>query len=125
MNLLVTSVRRLLWLVLLSAVGGATYAYWRDRKQVDDLAPAQWPPLDTPAPAPEATPAPASGSEGGGTWVAPLDDGSCPVGHPIKANDKSGIFHVPDGRFYERTKAERCYTSAEAAAADGYRQSKS
>ena len=57
--------------------------------------------------------------------LAPEDDGSCPVTHPIKANDNSGIFHVPGGRFYDRTKAERCYASADGAIADGYRQAKS
>ncbi len=31
---------------------------------------------------------------------------------------------MPGGRFYERTKAERCYQSADAALADGYRQAK-
>ena len=35
-----------------------------------------------------------------------------------------GIFHVPGGRFYDRTKPERCYSTPEAAAADGYRPSK-
>lgn len=60
-----------------------------------------------------------------GGWVVSDDDGSCPVGHPIKANDNSGIFHVPEGRFYARTNADRCYQSAEAAVADGYRQAKS
>ena len=59
-----------------------------------------------------------------GGWEKPLPDGSCPVGHPIKANDNSGIFHLPDGRFYGRTKPERCYSDAEAAIADGYRQAK-
>jgi hypothetical protein len=59
-----------------------------------------------------------------GGWVDALDDGSCPLSHPIKANDNSGIFHVPGGRFYDRTKPERCYTSADAAIADGYRQAK-
>lgn len=62
------------------------------------------------------------GSIGG--WVDALDNGSCPVSHPIKANDNSGIFHVPDGRFYDRTKPERCYTSDDAAIADGYRRAK-
>ncbi len=71
--------------------------------------------------APDARP---NGSDGG-TWVEPNDDGSCPISHPIKANDNSGIFHVPEGTFYERTKAERCYTTAEAAIADGYRRAKS
>ncbi|MFK8024729.1 MAG: hypothetical protein AB8G26_12285 [Ilumatobacter sp.] len=59
-----------------------------------------------------------------GGWVLPDDDGTCPITHPIKANDNSGIFHVPDGRFYDRTKAERCYTTSEAASADGYRRAK-
>ena len=56
-------------------------------------------------------------------WVAPVD-GGCPDGYPIKANDNSGIFHVPGGRFYERTVPERCYATADDALADGYRQAK-
>ena len=59
-----------------------------------------------------------------GSWVPPNDDGSCPDGFPIKANDNSGIYHVPTGRFYARTKAERCYATAEGAVADGYRATK-
>jgi hypothetical protein len=53
------------------------------------------------------------------------DDGTVPPGHPIKAKDSSGIFHVPGGRFYDRTTPDRCYPTAAAAEADGYRQSKS
>lgn len=60
-----------------------------------------------------------------GTWVLPNDDASCPDGFPIKANDNSGIYHVPTGRFYARTKAERCYATAAGAEADGYRAAKS
>ena len=60
-----------------------------------------------------------------GRWAPPDDDGSCPVGFPIKANDNSGIYHVPTGRFYGRTKAERCYATADGAEADGYRAAKS
>ena len=56
-------------------------------------------------------------------WVAPVD-GGCPDGFPIKANDNSGIFHVPGGRFYDRTVPERCYATADDALADGYRQAK-
>jgi hypothetical protein len=56
-------------------------------------------------------------------WVAPVD-GRCPEGFPIKANDNSGIFHVPGGRFYERTIPERCYADAADAEADGYRRAK-
>jgi len=43
------------------------------------------------------------------------------VTHPVKVNANSGIYHVPGGQFYERTKAERCYVDAAAAEADGYR----
>ena len=57
------------------------------------------------------------------TWVPPVD-GQCPDGYPIKANDNSGIFHVPGGRFYERTVPERCYADAHDAEADGYRRAK-
>ena len=67
--------------------------------------------------------APAEAVEGRG-WVEPLDGGGCPAGHPVKVNDSSGIYHVPGGRFYDRTVAGRCYTSPEAAAADGYRPAK-
>lgn len=150
-------IRRVLWLLLIGAVGGAAYAYWRDRNVVEPTGPPEWPPL--PAPTPAAAPTTAattdtttavgatgntpskaaasfvnalvdapearSSNRDAGGWIDPDDDGSCPLSHPIKANDNSGIFHVPGGRFYERTKAERCYQSAEAALADGYRRAKS
>lgn len=56
-------------------------------------------------------------------WVPPAD-GECPTGYPVKANDTSGIFHVPGGRFYTRTVPERCYATADDAIADGYRPAK-
>jgi hypothetical protein len=56
-------------------------------------------------------------------WVKP-DDGECPAGYPIKVNADSGIYHVPGGRFYSRTAADRCYATAEDATADGYRPAK-
>jgi hypothetical protein len=85
----------------------------------DDAAPADSGPLlkvvsDTDADAPAS----------GRSWVDPLEGGECPPGYPIKANDKSGIYHVPEGRSYKRTAAQRCYPSAEAAEADGYRPAK-
>ena len=64
-----------------------------------------------------------TGGQGSLPWVLPVD-GECPEGYPVKANDNSGIYHVPNGRFYARTKAERCYIDAESAAADGYRAAK-
>ena len=56
---------------------------------------------------------------------APAADGAVPDGYPVKVKVTSGIFHVPGGRFYERTSADRCYPSADDAEADGYRPSKS
>ncbi len=57
-------------------------------------------------------------------WAPPDDDGSCPIGFPIKVKATSGIYHLPSGRFYDRTHADRCYADEAAAAADGYRRSK-
>src|SRR6478735_793267 len=57
------------------------------------------------------------------TWVTPVD-GACPDGHPIKANASSGIYHVPGGRSYARTRPERCYATPEDAEADGFRRAK-
>ena len=132
-----------LWLLLLTGLGGGAYAWRRDRSAPNPSGPAEWPPLTSTATSPTAAPststiarsAAAPSNQTGsstiqpmaassGDWVPPLDDGSCPLSHPVKANDNSGIFHVPEGRFYARTKAERCYVDASAAAADGYRQAK-
>ncbi len=66
----------------------------------------------------------ASDTSNGARWVAPVD-GECPEGFPIKANDNSGIYHVPGGRFYARTVPERCYARSQDAVADGYRAAKS
>jgi hypothetical protein len=56
-------------------------------------------------------------------WVEAID-GACPASHPIKVNSNSGIYHVPGGRFYDRTRPQRCYADAGAAEADGYRAAK-
>jgi hypothetical protein len=152
MGIVVSLARRSLWLVLFGAVGGGAYSWWRDRSAPNPPGPAEWPPMTAnsaaatspsstttkKAPSPPSSTADTSdgspnsnsntaarasivnalvdapearSSAESGNWVLPLDDGS-------------GIFHVPDGRFYVRTKAERCYTTAEAALADGYRQAK-
>jgi hypothetical protein len=73
----------------------------------------------TTAPAPAAAPAAESTND---AWVEP-DDGVCPASHPVKAKLRSGIFHVPGGQNYDRTHADRCYLDADAAQADGLRQS--
>ena len=83
-------------------------------------APDAWAPIPdtTPIriPEPESTPAP--------PWVDPTADGGCPETHPVKAKMTSGIFHVPGGLNYPRTRPDRCYIDAAAAEADGLRQSK-
>ncbi|MCV7450225.1 thermonuclease family protein [Micrococcus luteus] len=74
-------------------------------------------PEAAPAPAPEAAPAPAAGDAGPVSGA----DSVCPDSHPVKANDNSGIYHVPGQQHYGKTNARHCYASASAAQADGYR----
>ena len=101
-----TSLRRTISLVALAAAVGALVS-WRAGQSATPVPSAapQWPPLPG--------------------WLRVLDDGSAPPSHPIKAKESSRIFHVPGGRFYDRTKPDRCYATASDAEADGYRQSKS
>lgn len=56
-------------------------------------------------------------------WVEPRD-GECPPTHPVKAKLSSGIFHVPGGAMYARTKPDRCYRDTGAAESDGLRPAK-
>jgi hypothetical protein len=139
-------IRRFIWLGLIGGVGAAAYTVWQ-RRQAERPA-ADWSPSD-PAPLrlvadepgrPKTTFAPISDDPSPNdaplvtesateelpppTWVAPVD-GACPSGFPIKGNSNSRIYHVPGGRFYDRTVPERCYASAADAEADGYRAAKS
>ena len=115
--------RRLFWLGLLVGGGYAALRVLR-RQQSAPAATPQWPPLATEPVADtklgaKAKPVPADAPR----WVVPVN-GDCPDGYPVKANDNSGIYHVPGGRFYDRTVAERCYANADDALADGYRPAK-
>ena len=125
-----TALRRTALLTLLALGVGAALSWWRSQAGAPTpAAPPQWP--DWPART-ETAPArpdesaaqddPAEPAEP--TWVSGNDDGSAPDSHPIKAKESSGIYHVPGGRFYDRTKPDRCYPTAAAAEADGYRRSK-
>ena len=121
--------RRLMWLGVLAGGGYVGYRTW-SRKQSLPSASPEWPPLSpmadktastsAPRPAPVET---APETVESPRWLPPVD-GQCPPGYPLKANENSGIYHVPGGRFYDRTVAERCYANAEDAIADGYRQAK-
>jgi hypothetical protein len=120
----------------LGALAAAGYAIWRafDARKIDTGVTWQPQPFPYP-PAPAARADPLAPGEAAAPdtaapvepepspWVDP-DDGACPTTHPVKAKLTSGIFHVPGGANYERTKADRCYTTTDAAEADGLRASK-
>ena len=74
-------------------------------------------------PIPEAAPAPAPEAASASGDAGPVSgaDSVCPDSHPVKANDNSGIYHMPGQQHYGKTNARNCYASAAAAQADGYR----
>jgi hypothetical protein len=128
--------RRVLGLTLVGGAGFAGFAAWQRRNRAPAATVPQWPPFEPASANPPSAntanaaaasfadvPASSTPSSSDARWVAPVD-GQCPAGYPIKANDNSGIYHVPGGRSYDRTAAERCYMTAEAAQADGYRAAK-
>jgi large subunit ribosomal protein L4 len=51
---------------------------------------------------------------------APLKSGGAPKGYPVKGNADSGLYHEPDGQWYEQTEAEFYFKSAEDAEAAGF-----
>lgn len=128
-----TALRRTALLTLLALGVGAALSWWRSQTTTPTPAqPPQWP--DWPARTDETDEAAAASVVAAAVaapsvtddpaWLPANDDGSTPAGHPIKVKESSGIFHVPGGRFYDRTKPDRCYPTAAAAEADGYRRSK-
>lgn len=119
---MVTLLRRLFWLGLIGGAGYAGWAVWQRQSAPAPAAAPEWPPMPSVAPEPAVAGA-ATDESTQQRWVAPVD-GQCPDGYPVKANDNSGIYHVPGGRFYERTIPERCYADTDAAEADGYRAAK-
>ncbi len=116
-------------------IAGGAYAIWRFlAARTPDTAgvtfqsqPFPAPPRPVPAPTAAAAPPPAAAAAPAPTpdaaWVEPVD-GACPVSHPVKAKLTSGIYHLPGGGNYDRTRAERCYVDADAAIADGLRAPK-
>jgi hypothetical protein len=113
-------------------VAGGAFAAWRIWKarlpKLDtgihwESAPFPFPPVARPATEPTRgvapEPAPAAA-----TWVECNGDGACPATHPVKGKLSSGIYHVPGGQNYARTKPDRCYVDPAAAEADGLRAAK-
>jgi hypothetical protein len=113
---------RLVLLLVLAAAAVGVWWWRRGARQPDPALAAapEWPPLAAAAP----TPAPVNGSAvaSAAAWIEP-SNGTCPDGYPVKAA-RSGVYHVPGGSFYDRTTPDRCYATAAAAEADGYRASK-
>jgi len=131
-------------------LAGILYTAWRawharqpgPREVEWSSAPFPFPPVprpggsSTPAEPPSTTASPATPPESPATTTSsattpavspsttPAADGSCPVSHPVKGKLQSGIYHVPGGANYERTRADRCYVDEDAAVRDGLRRSK-
>ena len=56
---------------------------------------------------------------GAGSHAA-LADAGMPEGYPIKGNESSKLYHVPDSAFYEQTVPEVWFADAEAAESAGF-----
>lgn len=93
-----------------------------DPAEVDPVTP-NVPVADEPTVPVEPTGADGAEPDGATSWVPPVD-GTCPAGYPVKVNERSGIYHVPGGLSYERTRPTRCYPDAASAEADGFRRAR-
>ncbi len=51
---------------------------------------------------------------------APLKSGGAPKGYEVKGNADSGLFHEPDGQWYDQTVAEFYFKTADDAEAAGF-----
>ena len=51
---------------------------------------------------------------------APLKSGGAPKGFPVKGNADSGLYHEPEGQWYDATEAEFYFKTAEDAEAAGF-----
>jgi hypothetical protein len=110
-------------------LAGVLYGAWRayrarvpaasESENSWQAAPFPFPPI----PRPSAPKAHATNGAANGTAVDPVD-GECPPTHPVKGKLASGIYHLPGGLNYARTRPDRCYTDASAAEADGLRPAK-
>ena len=104
-------------------VAGIAYAGWRAWKtRVPESSNVSWDSAPFPFP-PVPRPVTPTATVAREPWVDPVD-GDCPSSHPVKAKLTSGIYHVPGGMNYARTRPDRCYVDAAAAERDGLRPSK-
>ncbi|MEO7069829.1 MAG: 50S ribosomal protein L4 [Nostocoides sp.] len=70
----------------------------------------------------EAEASPAGADELPAGAAASLADGSAPEGYTVKGNADSGLYHEPEGRWYDATVAEFWFVSAADAEAAGFRK---
>jgi hypothetical protein len=119
--------RWLVRLLLLAGLGAAVFYLLRRRSIGPEPAVRPvWPPFDESEAVPARTYAntvtvdvrPPSTR-----WTDPVEK-ACPPGFPVKVKLASGIYHLPGMFAYDRTIPDRCYASAEAAEADGFRAAK-
>ena len=54
--------------------------------------------------------------------VAGTEDGAPPEGYPVKGNADSGLYHEPDGQWYDQTIAEFWFASADDAEKAGFKK---
>jgi micrococcal nuclease len=64
----------------------------------------------------------ASAEPSAGGAVPPASEDDCPASAPIKGN-QSGLYHVPEGSYYDVTNPEECFATAQDAEAAGYEAS--
>lgn len=55
-----------------------------------------------------------------GSWIVPNGTAEVLVTHPVKVKLSSRVYRVPGMPMYDRTVADRCYATVEAAEADGF-----
>jgi hypothetical protein len=55
-----------------------------------------------------------------GSWVVPNGTSDVLATHPVKVKLSSRVYRVPGMPLYDRTVADRCYASVEAAETDGF-----
>jgi len=108
-------------------VAGVVFAVWRAyrARMPEPVSDGSWSPAPFPFP-PIPRPGPSSSPHAGNGAVRSVDqvDGECPESYPVKGKLASGIYHLPGGLNYARTRPDRCYADADAAEADGLRPAK-
>jgi hypothetical protein len=117
----------LLRVALLIAVVAVVLTMRRRRSAARLAGEPVWPPLEDGAAdgrwAPPATSSIPDEVPPSQRWSEPAGK-ECPGGFEVKVKLASGIYHLPGMFAYERTIPDRCYASAEAAEADGFRAAK-